>query len=196
MILIEYSKLLERQIKKHFPTSNTSDDPGMVAFLNDVNKTYLSFDREKSRSKKANKNNEKKYIEINNSLNKKIEQTLSSKSSLKKITNKVTIDPQNTNGIDLISMSNYITKIIENSKKEREIYTSIINNVQKGVLLRYIDGNIFYVNEMFCELFDIKEQPKNIINKKFYKIKDRILLALKDSKEFIDKDKNTCLTSA
>lgn len=191
MILIEYSKLLERQIKKHFPTSNTSDDPGMVAFLNDVNKTYLSFDREKSRSKKANKNNEKKYIEINNSLNKKIEQTLSSKSSLKKITNKVTIAPQNTNGIDLISMSNYITKIIENSKKEREIYTSIINNVQKGVLLKDIDGNIFYVNEIFCELFDIKEQPKNIINKKFYKIKDRILLALKDSKEFIDKDKNT-----
>jgi len=191
VILIEYSKLLERQIKKHFLTSNTSDDPRMVAFLNDVNKTYLSFDREKSRYKKANKNNEKKFIEINNSLNKKIEQTLISKSSLKKTTNIVTIDPQNLNGIDLISISNYITKIIENSKKEKEIYTSIINNVQNGILLKGIDGNIFYVNETFCKLFDIKEQPKNIINKKINKIKDSVLFALKDSKEFIDKDKTT-----
>ena len=69
---MKYNNLLERQIKKHFPENVSLDDPVIVAFLNVINQSYQSFERDKSLSQRVSEINEEEYIEINKTLNEEI----------------------------------------------------------------------------------------------------------------------------
>ncbi|MDP5062286.1 MAG: PAS domain S-box protein, partial [Maribacter sp.] len=83
----------------------------------------------------------------------------------------------------------YQVAIIEDISKQLEAdrklkasenrLSALISNLQTGVLLEDEDGKIALTNQMFCNIFDIKDSPENLIgldceeseeeNKKFFK---------------------------
>ncbi|TDT47592.1 PAS domain S-box-containing protein [Maribacter spongiicola] len=83
----------------------------------------------------------------------------------------------------------YQVAIIEDISKQLEAdrklkasenrLSALISNLQTGVLLEDEDGKIALTNQMFCNIFDIKDNPENLIgidceeseqeNKKFFK---------------------------
>ena len=177
---MKYNNLLERQIKKHFPENVSLDDPGIAAFLNVINQSYQSFERDKSLSERASEINEEEYIEINKSLNEEINIRKSSIENLKKTISLITDEQLDFSSNDLMSFANYLNQQVHSRKKAETIFTSLINNIQTGVLLKDLDGKIIFVNKLFCEIFEIKDEPKNIIDKNFNDFKSTILLNLKD----------------
>jgi len=182
---MKYNNLLERQIKKHFPENVSLDDPGIVAFLNVINQSYQSFERDKSLSQRVSEINEEEYIEINKTLNEEINIRNNSIENLKKTIGLITDEPLDFSNNDLMSLANYLNKQIHSRKKAETIFTSLINNIQTGILLKDIDGKIIFINKLFCEIFEIDDEPKNIIDKNFNDLKKIILKKLKDPESFI-----------
>ena len=181
---MKYNNLLERQIKKHFPKNVSLDDPGIASFLNVINQSYQSFERDKSLSERASEINEEEYIEINKSLNEEINIRKFSIDNLKKTISLITDEPLDFSSNDLMSISNYLNQQVHSRKKAETIFTSLINNIQTGVLLKDLDGKIIFVNKLFCEIFEINDEPKNIIDKNFNEFKSTIRLKLKDPERF------------
>jgi len=182
---MKYNKLLERQIKKHFPKNVSLEDPGIAAFLNVINQSYQSFERDKSISERASEIIEEEYIEINQSLNEEIKNRKNSIENLKKTIGLISDEPIDANYNDLIFISNYLNNEVQNRKKAETIFTSLINNIQTGILLKDLDGKIIFINKLFCEIFEIEVEPKDIIDKSFDEFKPAILLKLKDPERFI-----------
>jgi signal transduction histidine kinase len=182
---MKYNNLLERQIKKHFPENVSLDDPGIVAFLNVINQSYQSFERDKSLSQRVSEINEEEYIENNKTLNEEINIRNNSIENLKKTIGLITDEPLDFSNNDLMSLANYLNKQIHSRKKAETIFTSLINNIQTGILLKDIDGKIIFINKLFCEIFEIDDEPKNIIDKNFNDLKKIILKKLKDPESFI-----------
>ncbi|MEI6585441.1 MAG: ATP-binding protein [Sediminibacterium sp.] len=187
---MKYNNLLERQIKKHFPENVSLDDPGIAAFLNVINQSYQSFERDKSLSERASDINEEEYIEINKSLNEEINNRKSSIDNLKKTISLITDEPLDFSNNDLMSIADNLNKQVHSRKKAETIFTSLINNIQTGVLLKDLDNTIIFTNKLFCEIFEIDDDPKNIIDKNFNDFKSTILLKLKHPNRFKRDTKN------
>ena len=181
---MKYNKLLERQIKKFFPANVSLEDPAVVAFLDVVNQSYLSFERDKSLSERASKINEEEYIEINKALNEEISIRKCSVDNLKKTISLITDEPLAFSNNDLMSIANYLNKQVQNRKKAETIFTSLINNIQTGVLLKDLEGKIIFTNELFCKIFELHQDPKDIIDKDFVEFKKLMLLNIKFPEQF------------
>ena len=66
---MDFHKQLQKQIKKHLPLE-LANDPVLQSFLQSINDSYLSFERDKELMDHSFQESEKEYHEINQNLKK------------------------------------------------------------------------------------------------------------------------------
>ena len=158
---MEYHKLLQRQIKKHF-TDEMLKDPELNKFITSINDSYNSFDRDKEIIEHAFTVSENEYSEVNYNLQKEVILKRISiqmlKDALKKMDSSGQLNVSETED-DILSIVEYLNVQIERQKQmegqlilQEEKYRNIIANMNLGLL--EVDNNdiIQFVNQSFCHM--------------------------------------------
>ena len=126
---MEQHKLLKRQINK-FLTAELLQNPMVLNFINAINDSYFSFERDKEILNHAFYESEKEYQSLNNSL--KFEYELK-KQSISKLYDSLDIIDENHSDInvdddtdDLLFISKYLNLQVEKQKKNELAINSLV----------------------------------------------------------------------
>ena len=170
---MELHKLLQKQINRHLSDFNL-EDKMFENFLQAINDSYLSFDRDKEISEHAFLESEKEYYEVNASLKKEYELKKISISNLyntlatidddiEELKNKENLD-------DLLFISKYLNGQIEKRRESEknlvttvELLKTLLANLQSGILVEDENRKIEFTNKLFCDFFSIPVAPENLI---------------------------------
>jgi PAS domain S-box-containing protein len=163
------NKLLQRQICKLLPKELQSNDL-LTKFLDAVNDSYNAYERDHELANRAFSLSEDEYILINEKL--KAEVSLKKK-SIEKLKESI----ETVSGVNLFAENDDIIHIVEYLEKqffdrkraEKESIdtanrmSTLIMNLQEGVLLEDENRNILLTNQYFCDLFHIPALPADLI---------------------------------
>jgi len=169
----EFHNLLNRQINKHL-TEECKSHPQFKNFIRAVNQSYKSFERDKELMDHAFSESEKEYNLINKQLKNEYELK---KQSIENLYNSLEVLQEdfkdwiiNEDEDDLLFISKYLNKQLENTKKaEKELTTTLellktlLANLQTGVLFEDENRKILFTNQLFCDIFDIPVSPESMI---------------------------------
>lgn len=170
---MNYHKYLQKQIKKHLPLE-LANDPSLQAFIQSINDSYLSFERDKELMDHSFQESEKEYHEINQNLKK--EYALKQESISNLYDSIETLD-ENFLGInpddnvdDLLFISKYLNQQIESRKATEqslsrtvELLKTLLANLNSGILVEDENRSILFTNLMFCSIFSIQLNPESMI---------------------------------
>lgn len=156
-------KLLEKQIKKYF-TPDCLNNERVQAFLDVVNNSYQSYDRDQTLSAHASRISEQEYIEINARLREEIALKEKGLNSLKEVIRSLDdigeadADPKD----DLFGALAYLNRHIEHRKRteaallqnqeELKRLSLVASLNENGVIFTRPCGAIFYANDGFLKL--------------------------------------------
>jgi PAS domain-containing protein len=156
-----YTKLLERQVNKFIP-KDLQNNPDILNFLNSVNSSYNSFEKDITLTNHAFSLSEIEYIEINKKL--KLELDIKNKSihRLKETVNLIEENEQVNYSGDLLEIVDYLNQQVNKRKESENFLSAIIENLHKGLLLQNDEGKILYINQSFCNIFNIKTSPSDL----------------------------------
>lgn len=168
-----FHKLLDRQIKKYL-TEECYNNPHFQNFINAVNASYKSFERDKELMNHAFSESEKEYNFINKQLKNEYELK---KQSIENLYNSLEVLQEGfkdkikrEDEDDLLVVSKYLKKQLENTKKtEKELTTTLellqtlLANLQTGVLFEDENRKILFTNQLFCDIFQIPLSPKEMV---------------------------------
>ncbi|MCX6297332.1 MAG: ATP-binding protein [Bacteroidetes bacterium] len=79
-----------------------------------------------------------------------------------------------------------LVKSVEELQLDNKRYSALIQNMQNGILLENKDREIVLTNKMFCEIFDIKASPEELIGYDCEKSAEDAKFQFKDSKNFVE----------
>lgn len=192
---MEQHKLLQKQINKYLSDFNL-EDKMFENFLQAINDSYLSFDRDKEISEHAFLESEKEYYEVNASLKKEYELKKISISNLyntlatidediEELKNKENLD-------DLLFISKYLNGQIEKRRESEknlvttvELLKTLLANLQSGILVEDENRKIEFTNELFCDFFSIPVAPENLIGLDFTNSAEQTKDLFKDPEHFV-----------
>lgn len=168
-----YHKLLQRQINKHL-TPDCIENPLFKDFIQAVNFSYLSYERDKELMDHAFKQSEVEYNLINDSLKKEFDLKKQSISnlydSLEVLEDGFDEIKNNDDVDDLLFISKYLNKQIEKRKQiENDLSTTVellktlLANLQSGILVEDENRKILFTNQLFCDMFAIPVAPEMMI---------------------------------
>ncbi|WP_264566422.1 PAS domain S-box protein [Flavobacterium sp. N3904] len=158
---MDFHKHLQKQIRKHLPLE-LANDPSLQSFIQSINDSYLSFERDRELMDHSFQESEKEYHEIN--LNLKKEYALKQESISNLYDSLETLD-ENYAGInpdddvdDLLFISKYLNKQIETRKATEEslsrtveLLKTLLVNLQSGILVEDENQNILFSNQLFWD---------------------------------------------
>ncbi|MGL2992585.1 PAS domain S-box protein [Flavobacterium sp. TSSA_36] len=174
--MADFHKLLQKQIQKYLP-SGWSETPEANTFLNAVNDSYASFERDKELMNHSFNESEKEYHEIHENLKKEYTLKQQSIASLydglealeddyKK--SKVNDDAED----DILFISKYLNQQIEKRKKTEknllhtvELLKTLVANLRSGILVEDENRKILFTNQLFCTMFSVPLSPDEMIGK-------------------------------
>lgn len=164
---MSYHKLLKKQIESCLSPS-IIENKEVEKLLNLINQSYHSFEREKKLADRAFEISEEEYSDVNRRLLHEIE---IKKQSVKKLQEAIVDYKPKSEDIsdDILLISEYLNLQIQQRKSAELVFTSLVNNLQIGILLETENGSINYINEHFCGLFNIKYKPIELHGKKILK---------------------------
>lgn len=155
---MNWNKLLSKQVGKYIP-EDMLVRPEFKAFMESVSSSYNAYERDIELLNHAFGISEEEYIEINRKLTEEIEVKKVSISRLKNSILAVSGNPGATKGTgtesDLLDIVNYLDNQIDKRRQAEQIYTSLIKNLQSGILLEDETRHIIITNQLFCEMFGI-----------------------------------------
>jgi PAS domain S-box-containing protein len=163
------NKLLQRQISKLLP-EELQDNDLLKKFLDAVNDSYNAYERDHELANRAFHLSEEEYILVNEKL--KTEVTLKKKSIEKLKESIETVSGVNmfAENDDLIHIVEYLERqFFERKRAEKEStdtanrMSTLIMNLQEGILLEDENRNILLTNQCFCEIFHIPASPADLI---------------------------------
>jgi len=168
---MSYHKLLQRQINKYLNKSNLT--PEIENFFSAVNDSYNAFERDKDLWTHAFSLSENEYQEVNDNLAKEFNikqlSIVKIKEALREFEGDEDIIDTDEND-DLLSILNYLNKQIikrkeveENLAKTAQILTTLVNNLNSGIMMEDENRHILYINQEFCRLFNIPAPPQALI---------------------------------
>jgi PAS domain S-box-containing protein len=170
---MSYHKLLQKQINKYL-TPECTENPLFKDFIQAVNHSYQSYERDNELMNHAFKESEKEYNQINDSLKKEFDLKKQSISNLydslevfedgfDEIKNEDDVD-------DLLFISKYLSKHIEKRKEIEnnlsttiELLKTLLANFQSGILVEDENRKILFTNQQFCDMFAIPVLPEMMI---------------------------------
>ena len=174
------NKLLEKQIKKYLD-DDSLNLPQMQAFINAINNSYNSYQRDQTLSTHAFKISEQDYAAINDQLKEEIIFKRQSTKNLKEAINNIGDNTKTNTSIDvnednLVGTFGYLNEQIKKRKKVKyELNNSeyllsaaanrlshLITNLNIGILLEDENRNIVLTNHLYCNIFSIPTLPEEM----------------------------------
>lgn len=151
---MNYHKLLHKQVQKFLP-EHLQSDPAIQDLLEAVNSSYAAFDRDKDLAERAFRITEDEYSEINEQLKEEIEVKRRSVLKLKDTLGVISGDDTQNGSDDLLLIARYLHQQVREKKNAENIFTTLITNMQSGILLEDETRHIVYANQLFCDMFQI-----------------------------------------
>lgn len=166
-------KLLQKQINKHL-SSDCMQNPSMLAFLNAVNDSYLSYERDRDLMNHSFLESEKEYHEIHQNLKKEYELKQQSISNLYDSLEALEDDYKNIKADDAVDdilfISKYLNQQIEKRKNTEknlsrtvELLKTLLANLRSGILVEDENRIILFTNQLFCNMFSIPVSPDQMV---------------------------------
>ncbi len=170
---MELHKLLQKQIKKYLGEIDVNQF-SINEFINNINQSYLAFERDRELMEHAFIQSEKEYNEINENLKKEYnlkQQSIANLYNSLKVLEDETNDIKKNEDIDdLLYISKYLNQQVEKRKKiEKDLLTTVellktlLANLQSGILVEDENRKILFTNQLFCEMFSIPVSPDQMI---------------------------------
>lgn len=155
---MNYHKLLSKQVKKYLPEA-LQHDPAVATFLAAISDSYKALDRDKELAERAFTISEDEYSQLNNKLTSEVELRKLSIEKLKEAVSTISgVDKQHESE-DLLVIARLLNQQVAKRKNAEQVFTSLISNMQSGVLLEDENRKIVFTNQVFCDLFDITAPP-------------------------------------
>jgi PAS domain S-box-containing protein len=193
---MEVHKLLQRQIKKHL-TDDCLKNPQFTTFINSVNESYHSFERDKDLLEHAFQISEKEYNEINDNLKK--EYALKQQSISNLFANILELDAEygmqsDNNKDDLLLVTGYVSRQIKERKKVEkklrqtvELLQALLDNLRSGILVVDNQGKIAFINSYFCEMRKISIAPEHLVGADHSRIFDESKIVFKNREAYAER---------
>lgn len=165
---------------------NALADPALKGLLEAINDSYNAYERDKELSDRAFRISEEEYIEINQQL--KFENDVK-KQSLQKLKNTLglmTGENSAQQSDDLLLISDYLGKQVNDRKSAELIFTSLVTNLQNGILLEDETRHIVFANQRFCDFFGIPVSPANLQGMDCSNSAEQSKGLFKDPEAFVD----------
>lgn len=169
---MEIHKLLTRQVNKYLTVQQT-EDPSFQKFLSTINDSYVSFERDKELLNHAFKISESEYQKLNDDLNHEYELK---KVSIEKLKEAVRACAQkneinfNEGTDDLLIIVEYMNAQIlkrketeNNLSRTLKLLTTLLSNLNSGILVEDENRKILFTNQMFCDIFSIPVSPNDLV---------------------------------
>jgi PAS domain S-box-containing protein len=168
-----FHKLLNRQISKYL-TPDCIENPVFKDFIQAVNDSYLSFERDKELMNHAFNESEIEYHNINESLNNEFElkkQSISNLYDSLEVLEDGFDEIKNDDDVDdLLFISKYLNKQIEKRKefennlsRNVELLKTLLANLPSGIKVEDENRNILYINQLYCDILKIPSKAKDMI---------------------------------
>ena len=168
-----FHKLLNRQITKYL-TPESTENPLFKEFIQAVNDSYMSFERDKELMNHAFQESEIEYNGINESLKNEFELK---KQSISNLYDSLETLEDGYDGIkrdddvdDLLFISKYLNKQIEKRKefennlsRNVELLKTLLANLPSGIKVEDENREILYINQLYCDILNISSQPDEMI---------------------------------
>jgi PAS domain S-box-containing protein len=183
---MNYHKLLSRQILKFLP-ENLQQDPSIQNFLSVISDSYITLEREKDLSERAFIISEEEFIEINKNLQQETEVKRLSIEKLKEAVSTITGIKSDDDSDDLLKIAELLNQQINNRKNSEKVFTSLISNMQSGILLEDETRHIVFCNQIFCNLFGIPVSPESMQGEDCSKSAEQSKNQFKSPDSFVEK---------
>lgn len=165
-----YHKLLQKQIQKHL-SSDLVDQDTLKAFLDSVNNSYESFERDRELMEHAFAISEKEFVDVNDELNALADQRLLALIQLNETISSLLGSGQPVDDTaNLVALSEKIRgQVSINKVTEQQLFRNInlfktlLANLQSGVLIENENREILFTNQLFCSFFSIPASPDQLI---------------------------------
>ena len=157
---MNYHNLLNKQIRKHLPDELLQNEH-LITLLNSVSETYKVLERDKILAERAFKISEQEYVETNQRLSYELRVKELSLEKLNQTFQTITGESTSA-GEDLLSITSFIHREINNRKSAEVVFHSLIKSLNSGILLEDENRIIRFANKQFCELFDIPLEPDQL----------------------------------
>ena len=166
---MSYHKLLQKQINKHIPEEYQLL-PGFENLLQAVNESYLSFERDKELLNHAFNISEKEYQLLYENLNLEYDLKNQSIENLKSAVKNIEKDNDskyNLENDDILVIVEYINSEIQKRKETEKnlnrtlkLLTTLLSNLNSGILVVDENRKILYTNQLFCNMFSSSSSPE------------------------------------
>ncbi len=170
-------KLLQRQLKKYLPDSKM-DAASLAAFIEAVNDSYNSFEKNHEFANHVSTLSEKEFIKSNLKLE---QEDAKKRISIEKL-NEILVGVEDYDhsiesasaGDDLLVIVEKVKVLITRArtdatelKKNIKSITTLISNLHSGVLVEDQDRKIVFTNQTFCDMFGILVKPESLMGSAF-----------------------------
>jgi PAS domain S-box-containing protein len=159
---MSFHKLLAKQIQKHL-SPQVLDNPEVENFLHVVSESYIALERDRELAERAFSISEEEYIDINRRLKHELELKRLSILKLKE----AVLDSSDTESVeqpdDLLLIARELNAQVSKRKNAEKVFTSLITNMQSGVLLEDENRRIVFTNQLFCQMFGIEATPDQLV---------------------------------
>jgi PAS domain S-box-containing protein len=134
----------------------------MEKFLSVINESYIALERDKELAERAFAISEEEYIDLNKKLKHEVAVKKLSVEKLKEAVGTITGDPKFNNSDDLLMIARQLNDQVNKRKNAEKVFTSLITNMQSGVLLEDENRLIVFTNQLFCDIFGIPVRPEDL----------------------------------
>lgn len=155
---MNYHKLLSKQIIRYLP-EDLQHSPDVAKFLDVISASYKALERDRELAERAFSISEDEYVQLNARLQHEIDVKKQSVEKLKEIVSTISGVSEQKDSDDLLAIAQLLNQQINKRKNAEEVFTSLIANMQSGVLLEDEHRRIVFTNKVFCDLFDIPVAP-------------------------------------
>ena len=166
-----YHRLLKKQIDKYL-TEDLKKDPSFLNFISAVNDSYKAYERDKELLNHAFSISEKEYQSINDNLNREYDLKNISIEKLKNAIKDIDNDHApiiNLDSDNLLVIVDYINSEIQKRKKTEQnlnrtlkLLTTLLSNLNSGILVEDENRKILYTNQLFCDMFSVPLKPEQM----------------------------------
>ena len=188
-----YHKLLQKQIDKYLPPELVGAEH-LEKFLESIHGSYSAHDRDRELMDHAFRVSETEFEEVNERLETMAEQRLE---TLKRLNQTVSSllgpDSADNEQDNLVALSERIKKQVRTNKiteaklhRNVKLFSTLLGNLQSGVLVETEDRKILFTNQTFCTLFSIPAPPDAMVGLDCSGSAEQAKVLFKDPEGFVD----------
>lgn len=159
-------QLLQRQIEKFLPPEFL-ENKDIMSFMEVVNRSYQSFEKEHKITVRAFEVSDKENLEANATLKEEIRKREASISNLKEAIHHIKDKKHSIEEEDVLVLSNFVKNELSKRRNAESVFSSIINNLKTGILLENEKQKVLYCNSQFSCLFKLDQEKEQLQGNNF-----------------------------